>query len=147
VPLRERQEGGTADRGARPRRDQQRLPPEAIRRETQWDERERGDDVAETDDETDVGRRRAEVLQEQGQQRAEETEARAPEELGAEQRADVATYRVTTFGPLTMPALRRSSNSSRAAFSTPASARTSIAVRASAFAATRARSSASGVFA
>src|SRR5437762_635786 len=141
MPLREREERGTADRRARPRRDHQWPPSEAIGGETQWDERERRDDVAKTDDEADVGRRRAEVLQKQGQQRAEESEARAPQELGTEQRADVATYRTTTFvRPLTTPALRRSSNSSRAALSTAASASTSIAVSASAFAATSARS-------
>src|SRR5205823_4703322 len=92
VPVRERQEQRAAERRCCPRRDDEWLPAVPVSGKTEWKERERGHDIPQADDEADVRRRRAEILEEQWQQRPEETEPDAPEELSAEQRADVATY-------------------------------------------------------
>src|SRR3989442_1076028 len=114
----------------------------------------------------------ADVAQEERLDRREQAETDAPEDLRAREQPDVLRYRrgvaIAPRGPrpcpcdppfnagfagefrayvrpFTTPRARRSSNSRRARSSTPGSARTSIAVRASAFAATSAASSASGV--
>jgi hypothetical protein len=53
------------------------------------DEARGGDEVADAEDETDVGRRRAELAQVQRPERAEEAEADAPQDLRGGERARV----------------------------------------------------------
>lgn len=141
MPVAERQERGRADGRRDPGEDEERLPSEAIRGETEGEERQRRDDVADREYDADVGARRAEILEEERRERAEEPEADAPQDLRGDEDAAVAAQ----SRPFTMPSLRRFSNSLRAALLRSGSASTSMAVSASAFAATSARSSASGV--
>jgi hypothetical protein len=82
VPVGEREERRGADGGREPHADQQRAAAELVGRETDRDEAGRRNDIADAEDEADVGRSRAQVLEEQREQRAQEAEPNAPEDLG-----------------------------------------------------------------
>jgi Cdc6-like AAA superfamily ATPase len=90
VPVLEREEGRGTDRRGGPRRDEDRLSPDAVRQITRGEEARRGDEVADAEDETDVLRRRAEIAEEQRPDRRQEAEADAPKDLRAGEQPDVA---------------------------------------------------------
>ena len=82
MPIRDREERRRAERRCEPHADEKGSSPESIRGEADGDEAGSGDDIADAEDETDVRRRRAEIFEEQGKQRAQETESDPPEDLG-----------------------------------------------------------------
>ena len=82
MPIRDREERRRAERRGEPHGDEKRSSPESIRRKADGNEAGGGDDIADAEDEADVRRRRAEVLEEQGKERAQETESDPPEDLG-----------------------------------------------------------------
>src|SRR5439155_16509212 len=145
VPIREWKKSSTPDHRREPSRDEERLCSPAIRSEADGQKCQRSRRAAASENNADVGGRRADLLQEQRQERREEPETHSPKDLRADEDSRFATE--TYARPRTMPVTRRASNSARALRSTSGSASTSIAVSASAFAAMSARSSASGVFA
>src|SRR5438477_127685 len=75
--------GSGGDRRRQPYADEERPASEAVGRQTDRDEARRGDDVADAEHEPDVGRCRAEVAEVEREERAEEPEANAPEDLGS----------------------------------------------------------------
>src|SRR5439155_25232332 len=93
------------------------------------------------EDDPDVLRIRAELAHVERPDRGQEAKPASEQHLRSGEEPDVA--RKLQLRPFTTPRARRSSNSERALRSTSGSASTSIAVRASAFAATSAFSCAS----
>ena len=82
MPVRDREERCGAKGRCEPHADEKRSSSEAIGREADRDEAGRGDDVADDEHKADVGRRRAEVLEEQRKESAQKTEPDPPEDLG-----------------------------------------------------------------
>jgi len=82
MPVCDREERRRAERRCEPHTDEQRSSPEAIGREADRDEAGSGDDIADTEHEADVRRRRPEILEEQRKERAEKAEPDPPEDLG-----------------------------------------------------------------
>src|SRR5204862_7529796 len=87
-------EGHEAERAVVPREaaaDDHEAPTPAVRGDAgRHDEQSAADDVADAEHEPDLGRIRAERLQEEWLDRADEAEAETPEDLDGDQEADVA---------------------------------------------------------
>ena len=141
VPVRERHERRDPEGGAEPRRRDNGLAPDAVGEIAGGEKAEDREEVPGAEHDPDVLRACAEVPEIKGPHRREESEPAPEQHLRSRQDPDVA--RKLQLRPFTIPRARRSSNSARALRRTSGSASTSIAVSASAFAATSAFSCAS----